>query len=130
MSDPSLALQRAIVAALRGYAAAGAGRAASMTQAPAGAAFPYVTLGEGHVLGDDTEDCGEGSEVFIQIDAWSRAEGFPQTKQIAAAIRGGLKATPLVLTGFVVTVTELCRRVSFCAIRTARRVTRLSSFVF
>lgn len=114
MSDPSLALQGAIVATLKGNGALPPVVAARVyDEVPAekervdktGAAFPYVTVGDGQVLGDDTEDCGDGSEVFVQIDAWSRAVGYPEVKAIAAAIRTALKALPT-LSGFDVSVVE------------------------
>lgn len=112
MSDPSLALQGAIVAALQGAVAVTSlvgDRIYDQVPRPVppatGPTFPYITVGDGQVLGDDTEDCGDGSEVVLQIDAWSRAIGYPQVKQIAAAIRSALKIVPT-LSGFDVSVVE------------------------
>lgn len=106
MSDPSLALQAAQFSALRASGALPTvvgGRVHD--RVPDNPAFPYVNVGEGQVLGEDTEDCGDGSEVFSRVHAWSREPGFPQVKAIAAAIRATLK-TPLTLAGFTVSVTE------------------------
>lgn len=106
MSDPSLLLQGAIVALLKGDVALTALVAQRVYDAvPSSPTFPYVTIGDGQVLGDDTEDCGDGSEINLQIDAWSRAVGYPEVKQIAAAIRAALKNYPT-LSGFQVSVVE------------------------
>lgn len=106
MSDPSLVLQGAIVSLLRDdqaiIALAGTRVYDEVPDAPT---FPYVTVGDGQVLGNDIEDCGEGSEVNLQVDVWSRAVGYPEVKRIAAAIRAALKAIPT-LTGFNVSVVE------------------------
>lgn len=110
MSDPSLALQGAIVSALKNDATLSTLLAQRVYDAvPPVPTFPYISVGDGQVLGDDTEDCGDGSEVHLQIDAWSRAVGYPEVKQIAAAIRSALKTTPITvptLSGFTVSVVE------------------------
>ncbi len=90
MSDPSLALQKALVAALKADApltAIVAGRI--WDQPPAAPAYPYVTLGEDQVL-PDRGDCYEGSDVTLTLHAWSNATGFPEVKRIVAAIRAVL----------------------------------------
>lgn len=107
MSDPSYALQVALVAALK---AAGAlpdvvgGRVYDAV--PAGAAFPYVTLGQCQVL-PDKAGCIDGVEVSLQVDAWSRAVGFGEVKTIGAAIVAALDDQALAVDGFNVTVFEL-----------------------
>lgn len=104
MSDPSLVLQGAVVALLKvAMPPVVGGRV--FDAVPPSPGFPYVSVGDGQVLGDDTEDCGDGSEVNLQVDAWSRAVGYPEVKTIAAAIRTALKTIPT-LTGFVVSVVE------------------------
>lgn len=106
MSDPALALQASQVSALKGDSAL----TALITQrvydeVPEAPTFPYVVVGDVQVLGQDTEDCGDGSEVFSRVHVWSRAVGFPETKRIAAEVRRVLKVTPT-LSGFTVTVVE------------------------
>lgn len=107
MSDPSYALQVALVAALK---AAGAlpdvvgGRV--YDSVPPDAAFPYVTLGDGQVLPDKAE-CVDGVEVSMQVDAWSRQVGYGEVKTIGAAIVAALDDKPLAVAGFNVTVFEL-----------------------
>lgn len=104
MSDPSLALQSALVTTLK--ASGGVGTAARVYDTvPEGAVFPYVQIGDDQIIGDDV-DCAELSEVFTRIHVWSRAVGFPETKTIAGAIRARLRAVPLTLTGFTVTEVE------------------------
>lgn len=108
MSDPSLALQGAIVAALKADADLIDLINKRVYDEPPdekARTFPYVTVGDSQVLGDDIEDCGDGSEVFLQVDAWSQAVGYPEVKRIAAAIRTVLKTLP-VIADFVVTVSE------------------------
>lgn len=103
MSDPSLALQGAIVAALKGNAVGVADRV--YDEAPTAPTFPYVTVGDDQVIGDDDE-CGDNSEVFVRIHGWSRATGYPEVKAIAALIRSTVKGATFALTGFTVVVTE------------------------
>jgi hypothetical protein len=108
MSDPNLVLQTAISEALKNNPALSVLVGARIYDYPPGKPeYPYITLGEGHTLGDDTEDCGDASEVFVQIHGWSRnpASGFAEVKRVAAAIRDAMKV-PVSLSEFVVTVTE------------------------
>lgn len=104
MSDPSLLLQRAIYEILTDGSPQPIERV--YDHIPPNPAFPYVTIGEGQVLADDTEDCGDGSEVFVSIHAWSRAVGFPEVKALAGQVRTLLRTTSPVLAGFTVSVAE------------------------
>jgi hypothetical protein len=106
MSDPSAVLQSAIIAALKADATLSgfiAGRV--YDPVPSGFVFPYVTVGDGQVVGDDNE-CADGSEVFFQCHAWSRTPGYSEVKKIAAAIRSALRSATLTLTGFDVGLAE------------------------
>jgi hypothetical protein len=92
MIEPAveLALQGAIVAALR--AGDGVGVADRVyDEPPAEREYPYVTLGEDQVVGDDIGDeddpCADGSEIFSNVHAWSQAVGWPEVKRIAGNIR-------------------------------------------
>ncbi len=104
MSDPALALQGAIYALLNDPSPPLVSRV--YDNVPPEPVFPYVTIGECQVLGDDTEDCGDGSEIFVQIHAWSRAVGYPEVKRLAAAIRTTLRRATYAITGFTVSVVE------------------------
>ena len=97
MPDPSLELQKAIVARLRAdvdLTAIVAGRI--FDQPPPNATFPYVTLGEADVVVQRAAFY-DGSEVSMTIHGWSRAVGFPEVKRIAGAIRASLHEAPLEL---------------------------------
>lgn len=110
MADPSLPLQIAVVTALKADAALGALVGARVYDEPPGdpsPEFPYLTLGDGQVLGDDDVDgCEDRSEVFIRIDAWSRDVGYPEVKRIVSAVRQALRTADFVLDDFSVDVVE------------------------
>lgn len=94
-ADPSLALQKAIIAALRGATDA-AGNV--FDTVPEGDAFPRVTVGDGQSIAD-LADCYDGTETNLQIDVWSRAVGWPEAKRIASAVRETLHDADLTLDG-------------------------------
>lgn len=97
MPDPSLELQKAIVARLRADAAVTALVAGRVYDAPPiSPVFPYITLGEADVL-VQRADCYDGSECSMSVHGWSRATGFPEVKRIAAAVRASLHEAPLEL---------------------------------
>lgn len=96
MSEPSLALQKAILDALVAGVPAVGGRVYDMP--PFDATYPYVTIGEAQTL-DDRADCYDGSESFLTIHVWSRAVGFPEAKRIAGMVRDVLDDADLVLDG-------------------------------
>ena len=102
MSDPSLALQGAVVARLKGSAPLAALIGDRVfDEVKGGANFPYLSVGDGQVIGDDDE-CSETSEVTFQIHAWSRSPtdpGYPKVKSILSAVRTAMRA-PLDVPGF------------------------------
>lgn len=105
MSDPSLELQGAIVAALKGSSPAIAdGRIYDAV--PTNATFPYVSLGQCQVL-PDKSSCIDGTEVYPQIDVWSRSVGYGETKTISKLILAALDDQPMTLSGFNVVVFEV-----------------------
>lgn len=65
-------------------------------QPPVPVTYPYVTLGEAQSLQDDVE-CLLGEKIYLTLHAWSSAVGFPEVKQIAAAIKDCLHLAPLSL---------------------------------
>lgn len=107
MSDPSLDLQDALVLALRtpGALPSVVGKRV-FDDVPGGPTFPYVSLGDGQVL-PDKSDCVDGTEVFPQIDVWSRTVGFVECKQIARAIIAKLDDQALTVAGYRINVFEL-----------------------
>jgi hypothetical protein len=102
MSDPSLALQAAVVAALKADATlTGLVGQRIYDRVPAGASFPYVALGSDEVLDDGYDiDCGDGYEIFSALHVWSRAVGQVEMKRIAGACRDALHDAALTVTGF------------------------------
>lgn len=110
MSDPSLALQNAMEAALRAspaLAEAMGGRVRLYTlSAGDNAPFPYIVIGEDQIIDDETE-CAASSDAFTTVHVWSRVEddvsaSRAQAKTIAGIVRTILNA-PLPLAGFVTT---------------------------
>jgi hypothetical protein len=103
MSDPSLPLQAAIVAALKGADIAGDRIYDSVPPSPT---FPYVSISGSQVL-PDKADCIDGTEVFLQIDAWSRAQGYPELMGVSASIVDALDDQALTVDGFHLVVLEM-----------------------
>lgn len=106
MSDPAFEIQKAVFAALAAAPAVAGGRI--YDRVPRSPTFPYVTIGDGDTVGDDT-DCYDSSEVTVTVHVWSREPdngsglqpGFPESKIIAGLVRSRLKQE-FVLTGFSV----------------------------
>lgn len=98
MSDPGLALQGAIDAALKSAPSVTALVAdRSFDRVPASAAFPHIEYGEIQVV-DDGADCLEWAvEVYATIHVWSRAVGKVEAQQIAGAVRDTLHNAALTL---------------------------------
>lgn len=97
MTSPTLELQAAIVTRLKTdpvVTAIVAGRV--YDSVPANPVFPYISLGVADLVSDDV-DCIDGFEISIQIDAWSRAVGFPEVRRIADAIRRALHTGEIAL---------------------------------
>jgi hypothetical protein len=107
MRDPSLPLQGAVTTALKASSALHAILGDRVYDAvPLPATYPYINVGEGHVIGDDSEECADASEIYIQVHAWSRDTlGYTQVKRIADGICIALNAKPS-LSGFVVTACQ------------------------
>jgi len=108
MIDPSLPLQAAIVAALKGsdeLTALIGGRV--YDDVPAAPVFPYISLGPDDV-NDDPDQCVGGAEVFPQVNIWSRAKGRVEAKRIVALCAVILDA-PLVVEGHAVTIHQITR---------------------
>lgn len=104
MSDPALAIQIALVGALRAVDCEAEERV--FDTVPDNALFPYSSLGNGQVIPVD-EDCGDSSETYVDINVWTRDVGFPQTKRIAGAYRDRLHHGELTIEGHVVDLMEV-----------------------
>jgi len=95
-SDGQLALQKALVAALKNNTDAGAN---VFDDVPTSNPYPRITFGPIQVL-PNLADCMDGSEAFVQIDVWSQSKiGMVETKTIAGQIRSILQDATLTLDG-------------------------------
>lgn len=90
MASPELELQGGTVSRLKADPAVTALVAGRIYDpVPSNAVFPYISLGPTDSISDDAE-CITGFEIAMQVDAWSRASGFKEVKQIADAVRVSL----------------------------------------
>ncbi len=97
MTDASLALQKAVFAAL-GADATLAGLVADRIYdaVPRDAAFPYVSFGPAH-LADWSTGTEAGAEHRLLLHIWSRAHGKTECLEIAGAITAILHDQALTL---------------------------------
>jgi hypothetical protein len=108
MSDPSLPIQAAIVAKLKTNGVLPAVVANKVyDRVEPNVKPPYVTVGETLVLPDKAE-CLDGSESFPVIRCYSNKPGYPEVKQIAAAVIDALdEAYDLAIDGHRIIAIEL-----------------------
>ena len=87
-ASPEYELQVAQFAVLSGAAcqAMVAGGFGVHDRVPKGASFPYVTIGDGHNVGDLAQGY-DGGEIHVDVHVWSRAVGKVEAKIIAHAVR-------------------------------------------
>lgn len=102
MLDPALAWQKALVATLRGFTAAGQN---VFDTVPSASPFPRITIGPGQSVGNRI-GCYEGTESFLDIDVWSRGPGYPEAKTIEGQVRDLLEDQILPLDGHVCELVE------------------------
>jgi hypothetical protein len=97
-ADPSLQLQKAIVARLKadaGVNAIIAGRVYDTV--PPNATKPYVSFGPFQLL-PEHGDCLDGGEAIVTLDGWSNGQnGTVEIKQLGTAIATALDLAPLAL---------------------------------
>lgn len=101
MSEPSFALQQAIVAALSadtGVKALLGDPPRLYDDVPRKAAFPYVTLGEGALQPWDTTS-ERGFEHALNFHVWSRYGGRKEAKAVLDALYAVLHDAALALSG-------------------------------
>lgn len=110
MSDPSLALQGALIARLKAFGAIAelvGPRVFDKPPTSSTPVHPYVSLGPEETV-PDNDACGEQYECWVQIDSWSRKPGRVEAKQMNGAVLAAL-ATPLEIPGFRVVVQNVER---------------------
>ncbi|ACL57569.1 DUF3168 domain-containing protein [Methylobacterium nodulans] len=91
-----LALQGALVAALKTSPAGAAVSGRVYDRIPAKTDLPYLHLRSFQAV-DDRADCVEGLEVYADLDVWSDAVGKPEASRIAGLVRDALHLAPLTL---------------------------------
>jgi len=96
VSEPSLALQKALRDRLIGATAAGPN---VFDRVPTADPYPRVTIGEVQIL-DDSTDCTVGFEAFADVHVWSRGVGFVEAKTIGGEVHGLLHDHDLPVAGF------------------------------
>lgn len=91
-------LQKAVISQLAATAAVTAYLGQRIyDNAPQGAVFPFLSLGPGQEL-DDSADCIDGSECFLQLDIWTQEGGSQlSAKMICGAVRKALHGKDLAL---------------------------------
>jgi hypothetical protein len=98
-ADPSLALQKAIVARLKADAGVNAIIAGRIYDAvPGNAVKPYVSFGPFQML-PEHGDCLDGGEAFVTLDGWAAGPDTVTVKQLGAAVAKALDLAPIVLDG-------------------------------
>lgn len=95
MSEATLPLQAAVVAALKAYAPLTALVGAKVyDRVPANTLPPYCTITAWQEV-DDGSDCFDASEIFFDVQAFSTAVGRPEAARIAGAVKAALhRLTP------------------------------------
>lgn len=95
MSEATLPLQAAVVAALKAHAPLTAIVGVKVyDRVPANTAPPYVTVTGWQEIEDGT-DCMDASEVFFDVQCFSTAVGRPEAARIAGAVKDALhRLTP------------------------------------
>ncbi|MDB5733342.1 MAG: hypothetical protein JWQ03_3237 [Variovorax sp.] len=113
MASPSLALQGAVVAALKAATPVSALVGARVYDSvPASSPFPYISLGDGTMTLDEGQDY-EGENVAFTVHAWSRATGFPEAKNLAWAIKQTLHGAELTVLGYHLVIIALVDDTTF-----------------
>jgi Protein of unknown function (DUF3168) len=95
--DPSLELQKALVAALKADAGVNAIIAGRIYDGvPSNPVKPYVSLGPFQLL-PEHGDCLDGGEAFITLDGWAAGPSTVDVKRLGTAIAKALDHAALVL---------------------------------
>jgi hypothetical protein len=96
-ADPSLALQKAIVAALKADAGVNAIVAGRIYDAvPGGAVKPYLSFGPFQML-PEHGSCLDGGETFVTIDGWAAGPDTVAVKQLGTAVAKALDLAELTI---------------------------------
>lgn len=102
--NPALAVQKALIARLRGLDTEAGTRAYDAP--PAGEVFPYITIGPVQVV-PEYIGCGEAADVIVQVDVWSQDVGLPQVMRISGTIYNALNDKEITLEDHVCDLIEV-----------------------
>lgn len=109
MIDPSLPVQGALVTTIKAAGTPVAQRVYDRVPTTNGIVpdnlYPFASLGAVQVL-NEGNGCGDQATVYLYLDVWSRAVGYPEVRQCVAAICAVL-TTSLTITGFRVVVQDI-----------------------
>lgn len=101
MSEPSLALQGALVSCFKADSALSALIGTRIyDRVPADPVFPYIRVGDDQIVADGADCFDESVEVFATIHVFSRAVGKPEAKNIAGAVVAAIRSATLTLSGY------------------------------
>jgi hypothetical protein len=96
-ADPSLQLQKAIVARLKTDAGVDAIVAGRIYDAvPPNAAKPYLSFGPFQLL-PEHGDCLDGGEAFVTLDGWANGPDSVAIKTLGTAVAKSLDLAPITL---------------------------------
>ena len=100
MSEATLPLQAAVVAALKAHAPLTALVGAKVyDRVPPNTLPPYCTISGWQEIEDGT-DCSDASEVFFDVQCFSTAVGRPEAARIAGAVKAALHRLVPTVTGW------------------------------
>jgi len=100
MSEATLPLQAAVVAALKAHAPLAAIVGAKVyDRVPPNTLPPYVCLSGWQEIEDGT-DCSDSSEVFFDVQVYSAGVGRPEAAKIASAVKDALHRLTPAITGW------------------------------
>jgi hypothetical protein len=107
MSEPSLALQGAAVAALKANAAVAALIGAKVyDRVPEQLQAPYANVADFQTIQDDAA-CIDGTEIYFSVHCWSTAVGRVEAAKIAGAVQRCLHgAEPELADGYALVLLE------------------------
>jgi hypothetical protein len=96
-ADPSLELQKAIVARLKADAGVTAIIAGRIYDAvPDAAVKPYLSFGAFQLL-PEHGDCLDGGEAFLTLDGWANGPDSVEVKRLGKAVAAALDRAPIIL---------------------------------
>ena len=101
MSEPSLAAQAAIRAALVDAAPVPAGNILDRNTRPE--ITPLINIGDGYTV-DASAQCINAWEVYSDVHCWTKEAGLAQVKAIAGAVQRALRGLDVERDGYALSI--------------------------